>query len=82
MTTHYLKDLGVAKCREILNKATANRRDTYCCDSDAFFNQMPIMKPCADCLSIDDLRAELSLHDTDDFTHLANHISPNTKVVG
>lgn len=26
------------------------------------------------------LRHELSLHDTDDFTHLANHIGPNTKV--
>lgn len=33
-------------------------------------------------ISLDDLRAELVLHDTYDFKHLANHISPNTVVVG
>lgn len=32
-------------------------------------------------IHIPDLRHELSLHDTDDFTNLENHIGPNTKVI-
>lgn len=33
-------------------------------------------------IQLDTLRAELDQHDSDDFTHLENHISPNTVVVG
>ena len=31
---------------------------------------------------LSDLRAELSLHDTDSCTDIRNHVSPNTVVVG
>ena len=33
-------------------------------------------------IKLSDLRAELSLHDTDSCTDILNHISPNTVVVG
>lgn len=32
-------------------------------------------------INLDAIRAELALHDTDDFTHLENHIGPNTVVI-
>lgn len=33
-------------------------------------------------VDISDLRAELSIHDTDSCTDILNHVSPNTVVVG
>lgn len=81
MTTHYVTQLGVAKCREILKGAPSwaewwqsngkYRSCFFACDHEG--SQFAVM--------LSDLRTELSAHDTDDFTHLANHISPNTVVL-
>ena len=108
MTTHYIEQLGLEKCREILKGAPIeatlffyffdevndellgpeyyrengmqhfDKRDGswgFCLDP-----QVAISEPHDALMSIADLRHELSLHDTDDFTHLANHISPLTIV--
>lgn len=93
MTTHYIATLGLKKCREIL-KGAPETATNYC--DDKYYEEwsysgwvvwvghqwVDCKNPKGDLISIENLRHELSLHDTDDFTHLANHISPNTKVVG
>ena len=82
MTTHYISTLGVAKCREILKGA--HEWAVFWITQNEYHISMlsfPNMTNHSSYL-ISNLRHELSLHDTDDFTHLANHIGPNTKVVG
>ena len=76
MTTHYVTTLGLKKCREILKGAPewAVTFNTYL----GAYGSKGIL--CKGDILFTDLRTELSPHDTDDFTHLANHISPNTKV--
>ena len=77
MTTHYIEQLGLEKCREILKGAPewAVTFNTYL----GAYGSKGIL--CKWDILFTDLRHELSLHDTDDFTHLANHIRPNTKVI-
>ena len=77
MTTHYIQQLGLKKCREILKGAHewAVTFNTYL----GAYGSKGIL--CKRDILFTDIRHELSLHDTDDFTHLANHISPNTKVI-
>ena len=72
MTTHYIEQLGLKRCREILKGATewAVTFNTYL----GAYGSKGIL--CKGDILFTDLRTELSLHDTDDFTHLANHISP------
>ena len=88
MTTHYIQTLGVAKCREILSRSSFGshyRIDTdevICCHNETHFYFQDQVKMGVEFVRLGDLRTELSAYDTDDFTHLANHISPNTVVVG
>ena len=76
MTTHYIEQLGLKKCREILSGAPewSVTFNTYL----GAYGSKGIL--CKGDILFTDLRHELSLHDTDDFTHLANHIGPLTIV--
>ena len=76
MTSHYIEQLGLKKCREILSGAPewAVTFNTYL----GAYGSKGIL--CKGDILFTDLRHELSLHDTDDFTHLENHISPLTIV--
>lgn len=87
MTNHYIKTLGLAKCREILSKTSFGshyRVDTdevICCHNENHFYFQDQIKMGVEFIRLDDLRTELALHDTDTFTHLENHIGPNTVVI-
>lgn len=81
MTTHYIATLGLKKCREIQIGDLVVPKD-----------KSKIITLRVTALHADYMQAgerelnyehwELADDHTDDFTHLANHISPNTKVVG
>lgn len=88
MTSHYIQTLGVAKCREILNRSNwgshyrVDTDEVICCHNENHFYFQDQVKMGVEFIRLEDLRTELDQHDTDDFTHLANHVSPNTVVVG
>lgn len=87
MTTHYIQTLGVAKCREILSRSSFGshyRIDTdevICCHNETHFYFQDQVEMGVEFIRLDDLRAELSAHDTDSCTDIRNHLSPNTVVL-
>lgn len=115
MATHYIEQLGVAKCREILKGAPEGATGFNNTD-DKEYDTYVITKPewnelnkhsywhidgmtgmgrwaymanifagynmLVDLIPLSSIRAELSAYDTDLCTDIANHISPNTVVVG
>lgn len=85
MTNHYVKTLGVEKCREILKGA--NELDfAFDTIDEEYFRGSDIqdgysVNDYEDCVVLADLRHELTAHDTDHCSDIRNHISPTTVVI-
>ena len=59
---YLIKELGLEKCKQIVDGAPEGR-DTYCLDAKDYFKQLPIMKRCSVCVDLGDLRTAIADHD-------------------
>ena len=82
-----IEKLGLEKCQQIVDCATNSHDETHFCpDVDSYTDGFDEYGACSYCIPIEDLRTAIANH-TDNLSHfdhcsdIANHISPNTKVI-
>lgn len=54
---------GIEKAKAII-KGVPDGMDTYCCETGGYFKQLPIMKPCVNCIYLNYLRTAIAQHDS------------------
>ena len=52
---------GIEKAKAII-KCVPDGVDTYCCETGGYFKQLPIMKPCVNCIYLNYLRTAIEHH--------------------
>ena len=81
-----IEKLGLEKCKAIVDGASGSNDETHYCTEVRDYIRIIDYGTCPHCILISDLRTAIADH-TDNLSHfdhcgdIANHISPNTKVI-
>ena len=81
-----IEKLGLEKCQQIVDCASGSNDEMHYCTEVRDYIRSIDYGTCPHCILISDLRTAIANH-TDNLSHfdhcsdIANHISPNTKVI-
>lgn len=77
-----IKNLGLEKCKAIVDGASGSNDETHYCTEVGDYIRSIDYGTCPHCILISDLRTAIADHErTDHCADIRNHISNNTKVI-